>query len=585
MKHPQTCLQQAGLRIIKKEITMLKKVHLEPENKTFAEVMSNGKSYVVPAFQRDYTWEEEQLDELWQDIQHIQAHKTQHFMGYLVLQSADNRSFQIIDGQQRITTVTLIIVAVLARFNELIAQGIEAGDNEKRREETHKRYLGVFDVVTLGTAPKLALNRNNKDHFREIVDLPYGIPRARGIIATNRKLNKAFEFFYNNLPSCSGKALAELIEVLGDGLLFTAITVRDDLDAFLVFETLNARGIHLSAPDLLKNYLLSTLRPGEKSHAVADFEGMWSRTLEQLGETNFTAFLRSYEGMFSRLRHKKELYRYLKERISSAEQVMPYIKALKENSSVYAALQNPDDAFWKEYDSGKYGDCIEDLRVLRLFNIKTPLSLLMAAYRQYDAGDFNKLVRWLAVIAVRYNVICQKSAKEQERLYNGMANALMRAAGLSRAELKKQLTRSVYPPDNEFVSAFSVKTLPARQGSQKIIYLLSAIAGHTDAGKLPMDRLSVEHVLPYNPTAEWQEYFGMDTYNEAIDRLANFALLPAPKNRAMDRVSFAKKKVILKNSGLKINRQIAAYEDWNMDSINRQQKWLANQAKTVWKMN
>ena len=80
---------------------MLKKVHLEPENKTFAEVMSNGKSYVVPAFQRDYTWEEEQLDELWQDIQHIQAHKTQHFMGYLVLQSADNRSFQIIDGQQR----------------------------------------------------------------------------------------------------------------------------------------------------------------------------------------------------------------------------------------------------------------------------------------------------------------------------------------------------------------------------------------------------------------------------------------------------------------------------------------------------
>lgn len=95
----------------------------------------------------------------------------------------------------------------------------------------------------------------------------------------------------------------------------------------------------------------------------------------------------------------------------------------------------------------------------------------------------------------------------------------------------------------------------------------------------------MEHVLPYNPASDWQEYFGLDTYSEAIDRLANFALLPAPKNRAADRESFADKKRLLKDSGLKINRQIAAYEDWNMDAINRHQKWLADQARTVWKIS
>ena len=109
----------------------------------------------------------------------------------------------------------------------------------------------------------------------------------------------------------SGTALAELIEVLGDGLLFTTITVS------------------------------------------------------------------------------KELYRYLNDRIESDTQVMPYIKSLKEYSSVYAALQNPDDSFWKEYGNGRYLECTEDLRVLRL----------------------------LAVVSVRYNVICQKSANEQEALY------------------------------------------------------------------------------------------------------------------------------------------------------------------------
>lgn len=564
---------------------MFKKIYLDPENKSFAEVMSNGKSYAVPAFQRDYTWQEEQLDELWRDMRYMQAHKTQHFMGYLVLQSADNKSFQIIDGQQRITTVTLIIVAALARFKELIAKGIAAGDNQKRKEETHKRYLGVFDVVTLGTTPKLTLNRNNKVHFSDIIDLPYGVPKARGIIATNRKLNKAFEFFYSRLSSCDGKALAELIAALGDGLLFTTITVSNDLDAFLVFETLNARGIHLSAPDLLKNYLLSTLKPGEKSSVIEDFENKWSYILEQLGETNFTAFLRSYEGMFSKLRHKKELYRYLKEHITAAGQVMPYIKALKENSSVYAALQNPDDAFWREYDNGIYGGCIEDLRVLRLFNIKTPLSLLMAAYQKYEAGDFNRLVKWLAVISVRYNVICKKSPNEQERQYNLIANLVMRKDGLLFADLKKQLTNAVYPPDKEFISAFSVKTLPSKQSSKRIVYLLTAIARHGDGGKLPLDNLSVEHVLPYHPASDWQEYFGIDTYSEAIDRLANFALLPAKKNRAAGRDSFVEKKRILENSGLKINRQIAAYEDWNMEAINKHQTWLADQARTVWKIN
>ena len=312
---------------------------------------------------------------------------------------------------------------------------------------------------------------------------------------------------------------------------------------------------------------------------------MWSRTLEQLGETNFTAFLRSYAGMFSKLRHKKELYRYLKEHITAARQVMPYIKALKENSSVYAALQNPDDAFWKEYDSGRYGDCTEDLRVLRLFNIKTPLSLLMAAYQKYNAGDFNRLVKWLAVISVRYSVICQKSPNEQERQYNLIANSVMQEDGLLFADLKKQLTNAVYPPDEEFASAFSVKTLPSRKSSKKIIYLLTAIARHSDKGNLPLDNLSVEHVLPYNPTDEWQQYFGIDTYNEAIDRLANFALLPASQNRDMDRASFNEKRQVLEKSGLKINSQIAIYEDWNMDAINEHQKWLANQAKTVWKIN
>lgn len=565
---------------------MFKKVYLDPENKTFSEVMSNNKSYEVPPFQRDYTWEDEQLDELWQDIQHMKEHNTQHFMGYLVLQSTDNKFFQVIDGQQRITTITLLIVAMLARFQELIAQGIEANDNEKRREETHKRYLGVFNVVTLRTSLKLSLNRNNKAHFKEISNQPYGVSSQRGITATNRKLNKAFEFFDSRVSKYSGTELAELIEILGDGLLFTTITVSDDLDAYLVFETLNARGVHLSAPDLLKNYLLSTLQPGENSTVIEDFGDTWNETIDQLGETNFTAFLRSYEGMFSKLRQKKELYRYLKtQRIKLPEQVFPYIDDLKKKASVYAALQNPDDAYWKEYEKSNYLAFVDNLSVLKLFSIKTPLSLLMAAYDKYSVNDFTKLVKWLVVVSVRYNVICGKSTNEQERAYNRISMSIMSKDPLSLTELKDRLKSDVYPDDDEFVSAFSIKTMSKKRSPKKIIYLLRAIAEHIDGGKRPAENLTLEHVLPYSPTDQWQEYFGRETYNEAIDRLANFALLSASKNRDIDRAGFEDKKVVLKNSGIQLNKQIAEYDRWDIDAVNARQNWLAKQAKTVWRIN
>ncbi len=561
---------------------MFKQVNLTPENKTFAEVMGNDKGYEVPLFQRDYSWTEEQLDELWQDVERTQQHKSQHFMGYLVLQSPDGKSFRIIDGQQRITTVTLLIVAILAKFNDLIEQGDEVADNTSRKDETHKRYLGIFNVVTLETAPKLILNRNNKDHFVDIVDLPYGVPRQRGITATNRRLNKAFDFFATRLSSYSGKDLAELIEALGDGLLFTTITVNDDLDAFLVFETLNARGVHLAAPDLLKNYLLSTLQPDDGSDLIISFEQKWSETLQQLGETNFTDFLRSYEGMSSLLKPKKELYRHLKDKVTSADQVMPYIKDIRKHASVYAALQNPDDPFWKEYGDGQY-HCVDDLRMLKLFNIKTPLSLLMVTYDKFAAQDFNSLVKWLVVISVRYNVICQKLPGEQERVYNTIAMDVTIGKVSDIHQLKARL-KPVYPSDEEFLNAFVTKSMPSRRSLKKTRYLLSTIETHVSGGHPPAENLTLEHVLPAKPDTSWQEYFGLETYNEAIDRLGNMALLSESENQDAGQKDFEQKKRILGDSNISINREFAEYERWDIDSLNRHQRWLARQATAVWRM-
>ncbi len=564
------------------EATPFQKIYLEPENRVFADIMSNGKTYQVPRFQRDYAWEHSQWDELWADITKMREQRTQHFMGYLVFQTDDNKCFHVIDGQQRLTTITLILIAGLSRLQKLVAQDIEAEANQSRIDVYRRTYLDVESAVSLQTSPKLTLNRHNKQHFRQLSQ-KLQVHAKRNIIRTNRQINQGFAYFQEQFADCtSGKQIAQIINDIADGLLFTTITVANDLNAYTVFETLNARGLHLSTPDLLKNYLLSRMDKADMC-TDADFDKFdedWADILDQLGETEFTAFLRSHVGMSDKIPHKKDLYRILRQTIDQPEKVETYLDSLQQYAPVYAALQSPYDDFWKE-DGGKYFAVCRHLEVLDLFKIRTPLSVLMVGYTHLSPGDFISLARRISVLTIRYNAICRKPAKDQERAYNNMANKLFDRQASLRDITQDMLT--IYPGDDEFRRAFSEKTLPSRQSTKKIMYLLREIERHV-SGQQPPQNLTLEHVLPYQPDDAWQASFGRDNYSSAIDRLGNMALLSQENN--MGQESFTQKRTQLRNSPYRINQHIAAtYDTWNIEQVHAHQTWLAKQATSVWRIS
>lgn len=563
------------------------KIHLEPEKKEFKEIMGNGKSYAIPPFQRDYSWESDHLEELWDDIEQMRTTRTQHFMGYIVLQTNDNKNFKIIDGQQRLTTITLFLIASLSYLKKKIDNdALNNEDNQKRFDAYKDTYIGNLDTVTLETIPKLTLNRHNRNHFKDIVH-NLEVPRKRGVISTNKKLNKAFEFFDKKLKDLSldGAQLSETINDICEGLVFTTITVSDELNAYHVFETLNSRGMYLSSPDLLKNYFLSTLAQDQNisNTHFENIEETWEEIIKQLGETNFTSFLRTHIGITDKLLYKKEVFRYLKNKDFKSKDVISYVKNIADNAPIYTALQNSDDSFWNLYGNGQYNDAKRHLTALNLFNIKTPLSLLIAAYHKFKASpqDFVKVVEWINIISIRYNVICQKGAKDQERIYNKIANKLSNENQFHLCNLKKDL-KPIYPNDNEFKAAFSRKSLPSRQSNKKILYLLKSIDTHLDH-KNSHDNLTLEHVLPFHPNEDWMNYFGTTTYEDAIDRLGNIALLSRQDNMADE--SFIEKKEILEKSHSAINQNIAHYDKWDIDNLEKHQNWLAKQASSVWKIS
>ena len=141
--------------------------NFKTENNTLRKLIGNGLTYKIPRFQRDYSWEVEQWEDLWADIMaSLQDGPSAHYMGYLVLQSMDDKAFDVIDGQQRLTTATLIILAVLKNIQRLIDAGDEAEANTQRLNQIRQTYIGYLDPVTLVSRPKLSLNRNNNDYFQ-----------------------------------------------------------------------------------------------------------------------------------------------------------------------------------------------------------------------------------------------------------------------------------------------------------------------------------------------------------------------------------------------------------------------------------
>lgn len=135
-------------------------------NSTLRQLLGNGLRYRVPVFQRDYSWGPDEWDDLWQDMVAVVEEDVEpaHYMGYLVLQSTNNRAFDVIDGQQRMTTMSVLILAAVDHLMDLSASAgpdRDNSENRQRADQLRSSYIGYLDPVTLIPQSKLTLNRNN----------------------------------------------------------------------------------------------------------------------------------------------------------------------------------------------------------------------------------------------------------------------------------------------------------------------------------------------------------------------------------------------------------------------------------------
>ena len=557
---------------------------LNTSDVTLKTLLANGLRYTVPPYQRDYSWKEDNWEDLWLDLVELAANQdTQHYMGAIVVQPLDREKFVVIDGQQRLCTLSLIVLAAVALLEERAASEIDSADNRERAKLLRDGFLGSKDPGSLMYQSKVALNRND-DSFYQGTLLQLRTPASVARLGdSNRLLWQAFNFFKTKLnerfpnPPQGGDLARFINETLALRLVFIRVLVDDDLGAYTVFETLNARGLDLTASDLLKNYLMSLVArrgDGDLRHVL----DQWERITGMVGIRVLPEFLRHYLNSLQPFIRQERLFKELKAKVQDAEGVFLLLDQLERAAVWYQALLDPADSQWHAVPNAK-----EQVRILNLLGVKQYKSLFLAGARHLPVADLGAFLRYCALISFRYTIIADRNPSELERAYNDVAVRIERRELQTVGQIREAL-RPVSVPDEDFRDAFARRSLPAEGRTKKVVqYILCALErqlGNADVNDATI-RATIEHILPQNLSEAWRQFFDDDAHSRYVNRLGNYALLDGSQNRDLGQAAFAEKLQVFQGSRYLSTQRIAGGE-WNSGSIEGRQQQMANWASSVW---
>ncbi|MCC5906682.1 MAG: DUF262 domain-containing protein [Balneolaceae bacterium] len=555
---------------------------LDTSTVSLSDIVGNGKTYTVPPYQRDYSWKRDHWEDLWNDILNIDSEGLVHYMGSIVLQNMGDKKFHVIDGQQRFSTLTLIVLAIIKQLNSLIEKEIDIDENKERVSLLQKKFIGDKDPGSLTYSSKLKLNENNNSFFQSNL-LVFRPPTNVNTLHDSDKLIwQAYNFFVGKVGDHfegeeSGEEITNFLNKhIAEKLMFIQIVVEDELSAYTVFETLNSRGVGLTVTDLLKNYLFSVSTRVDLPHV----KDKWRKIVDIIGLDQFPTFLRHYWISKNKLIRQEYLFRAVKASITTSPDVISLLDSLEENALLYNALTNYSDTFW-----GGHREIKKRVKELTLFREKQSYSLMISAYNNLDQESFAQVLKLISFITFRYTVIARLHTNLKEEVYNKAAIEVSENRATTVNQIA-QLLKPLYPSDSDFKNDFSTKSISTKRGKKLVRYILYNIENHLSQADYDFEENpgTIEHILPENGSEHYEAEFPATIHESIVYRFGNYTLLEDEKNRACDNLPFDDKKAIYQTSQYEITKQITANE-WTPNTVEIRQKKLADYASSIWRIS
>jgi uncharacterized protein DUF262/uncharacterized protein DUF1524 len=457
----------------------------------------------VPTFQRGYSWKGKHLDAFWKDLMGFIEEKkaglsTKYFLGPIViLERPKDNVLEILDGQQRLATATIIFAAIRD-----IAKEIGTDEFERLANGIQTAFIAKTDAGDhLGFS--LILGALDKDYFSDTVQsfptkpATIKLKSHRNISTAQRTITGSIRTAISSLPANKKmKWLKELRDTVRADLIMTYIPVEKEREAFQIFETLNDRGLRLSVPDLLLNYLMKEAKTEDRD----DIRACWDHMTERMGQRSIGQFLRHvWVSEFGDLK-KQDLFTALKEHIESKGTLSKaYAKQCSTQCETYCALIDFDEKKLKS-------STVHVRNLLRGISCDPALPLLLAVLEKITDAGLEKLVRCLLIFTVRHSVVAGMEATELESLFFSLAK---KVRGMITEETKesewlayiKDELMKKNPSSDKIMSSMESLDLSSREATYLLTRIAEAMDTKTKEWKL--GEANLEHIFPENPSDEW----------------------------------------------------------------------------------
>lgn len=281
-------------------------------------------------------------------------------------------------------------------------------------------------------------------------------------------------------------------------------------------------------------------------------------------------------GRPSRVRRER-LFKLVRESVKDAQQAFDLLDQLENYSSLFIALGNSNDEFWR--DTPEHRPYIGELE---LFRVKQAYSALFAAYEKFSPENFTRLLKLVSVLSFRYTIVSSLNPNELETLYNEVAIAITNGEVTNPKQVFENL-RSIYVSDEKFLQDFSLLSISTKGQKKKLVrYILCKLEADESHINVNEDSFSIEHILPESPTEDWRKSFTDTQVEESVYRIGNLTPLEPTLNRQVGNEAYSTKREIYQQSVYKLTQNIVA-EEWTLNTIATRQRHLAQRAVHIWK--
>lgn len=542
---------------------------------------SSDTNFVIPVYQRNYDWKKEQCKQLYDDLINVVKYDYKsHFFGTIVSiynDSSRDREYLIIDGQQRITTVSLMLLAI---YNILDKERLES--NKIRKEKIYNQYL-VNPYMDDDSKLKLKPIKDDRKVFEDIFN--------DEVLDEESNISINYKYFYNRI--IVGEVSIDDLYSAIERLMIVEIELKNgEDDPQLIFESLNSTGLDLTDADKVRNFILMDKSSKEQEEFYNNY---WNK-VEKNTLYNVTNFIRDYMTMKEKkISNINKVYTnfktYIKDNNIDIKDCLKdmliyseyYNKILTSKTGIKEADNHLERInkmevrvsypFFLEILNDYYKNVICEKELIEIFNI-------------IESYIFRRIMCKVATNALNkvFMNLCKeiKNYKDYDNNYVEILKFI-----LSNKNLSQRI-----PDDTEFKRNFFENNIYNWKSKNKL-YLLERLENYNNTEKVDIERLvdqnelTIEHIMPQNLTPNWIEMLG-DNYKEIHEKylhtIGNLTL--TGYNSQMSNRPFQDKKNIengFNNSRLKLNKYITSVEKWDEEEINKRTERLFDIAKEIWK--